>query len=448
MAVESSVLLVGNGRLITRDASRPLIEDGCVAIERGLIAAVGTTAELQQAYPEARWMDAHGRLIMPGLINTHMHLYSTFARGMALKDDAPGNFTDILERLWWRLDKVLGLEDVYLSAMVAMVDCIRNGTTTIFDHHSSPGAVAGSLFRIADAARQTGLRSGLCYEVTDREGAEVTDLGIEENRTFLQHCKESQNPLLSGLFGLHASFTVGDETMARCKQVAGDLGAGFHIHVAEAESDVAHCQRAYGKRVVQRLDDLGILGERTIAAHCVHVDSDEIDRLRQSGTNVVHNPESNMGNAVGCAPVPAMMRRGVHVGLGSDGYTCDMFESLKVANMLHKHQAGQPSVGWSEPPAMLFQENAAMASAAFGVRIGAIIPGAAADLIVVDYEPPTPMLAANVDSHILFGVSGRSVDTTIVGGHILMCNRRLPGVDVQELMSRARVAAKALWQRF
>ena len=442
------VLLVGNGRLITREDRQPLIEDGCVVIQSGLISAVGTTAELQRRHPEARFIDAHGRLIMPGLINTHMHLYSTFARGMALKDDAPDNFAQILERLWWRLDKVLTLEDVYLSAMVAMIDCIRNGTTTIFDHHSSPGAVAGSLFRIADAAQETGLRSCLCYEVTDREGREVADLGIDENREFLQHCSQSDDGLLRGLFGLHASFTVGDETMARCTRIAAELDAGFHIHVAEAASDVAQCQRDHGKRVVQRLHDLGILGSRTIAAHCVHVDSSEIDLLRATETCVVHNPESNMGNAVGCAPVLEMMRRGVRVGLGSDGYTCDMFESLKVANLLHKHQAGQPSVGWAEPPTMLFAENSAIASACYGRPVGKLIPGAVADVIVVDYDPPTPMRAANCSSHILFGVSGRSVDTTIIGGRIVMRDRKLLAIDEQEIKAAARVSAAKLWHRF
>jgi putative selenium metabolism protein SsnA len=444
----SSPLLVGNGRLITRDDRQPLIEDGCVAIQDGLIVAVGTTAELQQSHPDARFIDAHGWLIMPGLINTHMHLYSTFARGMALKDDAPENFAHILERLWWRLDKVLTLEDVYLSAMVAMIDCIRNGTTTIFDHHSSPGAVAGSLFRIGEAAHQTGLRSCLCYEVTDREGAEVASLGIDENRAFLKHCKQSEDSLLRGLFGLHASFTVSDRTMARSTQVAAELDAGFHIHVAEAASDVAQCQREHGMRVVHRLHDLGVLGNRTIAAHCVHVDSSEIDRLQASRTNVVHNPESNMGNAVGCAPVLDMLRRGVRVGLGSDGYTCDMFESLKVANMLHKHQSGQPSAGWAEPPAMLFSENSVIASACFGRSVGKLILGALADVIVVDYDPPTPMRVTNIDSHILFGVSGRSVDTTIIGGQIVMRNRKLLGIDEQEIMAKARVAAARLWQRF
>lgn len=442
------MLLVGNGRVVTHNGRMPLVEGGCVALRDGLIVAVGPTAELRESYPSAEFLDARGRLIMPGLINTHMHLYSTFARGMALKDAAPGNFQEILERLWWRLDKVLDLNDVYLSAVVAMMDCIGNGTTTIFDHHSSPGAIRGSLFRIAEAAQETGLRGCLCYEVTDRDGKAVTDESIEENREFLISCKGSEDRLLRGLFGLHASFTVGDETLARCTRIAAELDAGFHVHVAEAESDVAQCLREHGKRVVERFHDAGVLGERTIAAHCVHVDDNEIELLGNSGTNVIHNPESNMGNAVGCAPVLKMMSRGVRVGLGSDGYTTDMFESLKVANLLHKHQTGQPGAAWTEPPAMLFGRNAEIASACFERPVGRLIPGAVADVIVVDYDPPTPLTASNIQSHLLFGVSGRAVRTTIIGGSVVMRDREIAGVDEPGILARARVAAAKLWQRF
>ncbi len=444
----SAILLAGNGRLITRDDRLPFVENGCVAIRDGQILEVGATAGLMQRYPSAQFLDARGGLIMPGLINTHMHLYSTFARGMALKDAAPDNFVEILERLWWRLDKVLTLEDVYLSAMVAMIDCVKNGTTTIFDHHSSPGAIVGSLSRIAEAAHQTGLRSCLCYEVTDRDGTEVTDQSIAENRAFLESCRQSPDDLIRGLFGLHASFTLSDQTLARCAQAATEVDAGFHVHLAEAESDVIQCLREHGKRVVERFNDHGILGPRTIAAHCVHVDDREIDLLQSSQTNVIHNPESNMGNAVGCAPVLKMIKRGVRVGLGSDGYTCDMFESLKVANLLHKHQSGQPGAAWAEPPAMLFGRNAAIASACFGRPIGQLIPGALADIIVVDYDPPTPLRAPNLNSHILFGVSGRAVRTTIIGGRVVMQDRELVGIDESEIMAKARVAAGKLWQRF
>jgi putative selenium metabolism protein SsnA len=444
----SSMLLVGNGTLITQDEHLPLIEDGCVAIQDGLIAEVGGTADLQRKHPAAQFVNAHGRVIMPGLINTHMHLYSTFARGLALKDESPGNFLEILERLWWRLDRVLTLEDVYLSAIAALIDCIKNGTTTIFDHHSSPGAVTGSLFRIAEAARRTGVRTCLCYEVTDRDGAAVVDQSIEENRAFLQSCQQSGDSLLKGLFGLHASFTVSDKTAERCTVLAKELDAGFHIHVAEAEADVAQCQREHGRRVVERLHDLGILGSKTITAHCVHVNDAEIELLKESKTNVVHNPESNMANAVGSAPVLEMIRRGVRVGLGSDGYTTDMFESLKVANALQKHRTGQPGAGWMEVPAMLFAANADLASESFGHPMGKLIPGAHADLIIVDYDPPTPLRTTNIMGHILFGVSGRAVETTIIGGRIVMAERKLLEIDEHEVMAKARASAEKLWQRF
>lgn len=442
----SAILLVGNGRVITNDDRRPFLEEGCVAVKEGVITGVGPTAELRRAHPHARFLDAHGHVVLPGLINTHTHLYSIFARGMALKDSVPGNITG--ESLWWRLAKALTLDDVYWCAMVGMIACIRNGVTTVFDHHSSPGAVRGSVSRIADAAVLTGLRSCLCYEVSDRDGAEVATQGIEENRELLQRYKDSPDNRLRALFGLHASFTLSDSTLGRCRQVAADFEAGFHVHTSEARSDVDHCLREYGMRVVERWHRIGILGPRTLAAHCVHVDDRGIDLLRDTGTNVVHNPQSNMGNAVGCAPVHDMISRGVRVGLGTDGYTADMFESMRSANLLIKHRSGDPSAGWAEPPAVLFRENAAIASECFGKPVGKLVPGALADIILVDYDPPTPLQAANLDSHALFGFSGGAVTTTIIGGRVVMHRKELIAIDEKEVMAKSRAAAAELWKRF
>jgi putative selenium metabolism protein SsnA len=445
---QSAHLLVGNGRLITHDDRRPFLDNGCVAIRDGLIIAVGATAELQAAHPGAKFIDGHGRVIMPGLINTHTHLYSAFARGMALSDDAPGNFSEILERLWWRLDKALTLDDVYWSAMVGMIASIRNGVTTIFDHHASPGALPNSLFRIANAARQTGLRSCLCYEVSDRDGAEIAHQGIEENRTFLQYCKDAGDDRLRGLFGMHASFTLSDETLSRSGQVAAEFGAGFHVHTAEAASDAESCRREHGMGIVERWKNYGILKAKTLLAHCVHIDEREIDLLHESRTNVIHNPQSNMGNAVGCAPVLEMMQRGVHVGLGTDGYTADMFESMKAANLLQKHHAGDPRVAWAEPPQMLFSENARIATECFGRRVGELVPGAHADIILVDYDPPTPMSAANLNGHIHFGFTGGAVETVLIGGQIVMDSRQMLDLDEREVMAKSRAAAAEMWKRF
>jgi putative selenium metabolism protein SsnA len=445
---QSAHLLIGNGRLITHDERQPFFENGCVAIRDGLIVAVGPNVDLRAAFPGAKFLDAHGRVIMPGLINTHTHLYSAFARGMALKDDAPGNFAQILERLWWRLDKALTLDDVYWSALVGMMASIRNGVTTIFDHHASPGAVPGSLLRIAEAARQTGVRRCLCYEVSDRDGAEVAHQGIEENRAFLEYCKGAGDERLRGLFGMHASFTLSDRTLAQCGQVAGDFGAGFHVHTAEAATDAESCRREHGLSIVERWRDYDILGGRTLAVHCVHVDEREIDLLGESRTNVVHNPQSNMGNAVGCAPVLEMMRRGVHVGLGTDGYTPDMFESMKAAGLLQKHDAGDPRVAWTEPPEMLFRENARIATECFGRSVGKLVPGAHADIILVNYDPSTPMDAANLNGHIQFGFTGGAVETVLIGGQIVMESRQLLVVDEQEVMAKSRAAAAEMWKRF
>jgi putative selenium metabolism protein SsnA len=440
-------LLVGKGRLITHDNHQPFVEDGCIAVRHGLIAGVGPTAELRAAHPDTKFLDAHGCVIMPGLINTHTHLYSAFARGMALKGEAPGNFAEILERLWWRLDKALTLDDVYWSAMAGMIACIHNGVTTIFDHHASPSAARGSLLRIADAARETGLRSCLCYEVSDRHGAEIARAAIEENRAFLQHCKGAGNDRLRGLFGLHASFTLKDETLVQCGQAAADFDAGFHVHTAEAASDVESCRHEHGMSIVQRWKHHGILSSKTLLAHCVHVSQLDIDELRATSANVIHNPQSNMGNAVGCAPILEMMRRGVRVGLGTDGYTADMFESMKAAHLLHKHHTGDPRVAWAEPPQMLFRENARIATECFGRPIGKLAPGVCADVILVKYDPPTPMNAANLNAHFQFGFSGGAVQTVVIGGKVVMDDRELLAIDENKVMVKSREAAAKLWGR-
>ncbi|MFZ0338914.1 MAG: putative aminohydrolase SsnA [Terracidiphilus sp.] len=444
---QSAHLLIGNGRLITHDDGQSFLENGCVAIRDGLIVAVGATPQLQAAHPGAKFIDARGRVIMPGLINTHTHLYSAFARGMALKDDAPGNFSQILERLWWRLDKTLTLDDIYWSAVVGMIASIRNGVTTIFDHHASPRAVPTSLFRIARAARETGLRCCLCYEVSDRDGAEIAHQGIEENRAFLQYCKDLSDDRLRGLFGMHASFTLSDETLDRCGRVAAELGAGFHAHTAEAASDAESCRREHGMSIVHRWNHFGILKAKTLLAHCVHVDDHDIEELRVTQTNVIHNPQSNMGNAVGCAPVLEMMRRGVRVGLGTDGYTPDMFESMKAANLLLKHDAGDPRVAWAEPPQMLFQENARIATECFDRPVGKLVPGAHADIILVNYDPPTPMSVGNLNGHIHFGFTGGAVETVLIGGQVVMDSRQLLDIDEQEVMAKSRAAAAEMWKR-
>jgi putative selenium metabolism protein SsnA len=441
------MILITNGQVVTRDVGNPFIADGAVLIDGNKIADVGESSLLKTRYPDAEYIDAKRRLVMPGLINCHQHYYSTFARGMDSKSKPATCVLEILKGLWWKLDKLLTPEDVYWSCVSPMIEEIRDGVTSVIDHHASPCAVRSSLESIAKAANEFGLRHNLCYETSDRDGSEIRDQGVAENVEFAELCERKGDDMIRGLIGMHAQMTISPETMDMCLDAAEKAGVGVHIHVAEAIEDVADAVNKYDMRVVERLYRRGALNKKSIAAHCIHITSDEIDMLRESGAAVVNNPESNMGNAAGVSPVLEMMKRGILVGMGTDGYTHDMTESFKVAGIIQKHTAGCPSVAWNEPPQMLFDNNPEIINRHIKGRVGQLVKNYYADVIIVDYNAPTPLNAETMNSHILFGISGRNVDTTICNGKILMNERHLMGIDEEALMAKSREHAEALWKR-
>lgn len=440
-------MILKNGRVITQDKDRPYIEDGAVVIEGNKIIAVDTTENILAKYKEEDIIDVDGKVIMPGFINTHHHIYSAFARGMASSGKPNENFLEILENLWWKIDKKLSLEDLKYSAYTTYIDCIKKGVTTVFDHNASPFAVTGSLDSIADAAKDLGLRTCLCYEVSDRDGEKIAQEGIDENINFIKKYNTDEQNMIKGMFGLHASFTLSDETLRKCDEELKGLNAGYHVHVAEGIDDLEQCLEKYGKRVVERLRDMNILGDKTIAVHCIHVTDDELNILRDTNTMVVHNPESNMGNAVGCQPFLELHQKGITIGLGTDGYTSDMTESMKVANIIHKHVKQNPSVAWGEVPVSMFENNRKIAQKYFSGDLGILRAGALADVIVVDYDPLTPMNENNINSHILFGFTGKDVVTTIIDGKVIMQDRKLVGINEKEIFKTSREIAKKLWDR-
>jgi putative selenium metabolism protein SsnA len=371
---------------------------------------------------------------------------------MALPGEPAADFPHILANLWWRLDKLLTPDDITASAQVFLCDAIRHGTTTLIDHHASPHAIDGSLDLIADATLQAGVRACLCYEVTDRDGAAQSRAGLAENERFARRIQKGQDAaagMLTASVGLHASFTLSDDSLYRAAGLAGDLGLGCHIHVAEDKSDQQDSLSRDGRRVVERLAGAGVLGPRTIAAHCVHINDHEVELLRFSGSRVVHNPRSNMNNAVGVAPVPALLEAGLPVGLGNDGFSMNMFQEMKAAYLLHKQASGDPrTLGADEVTAMQWRHNASTAQILMNEpALGEIAIGAPADLVILDYQAPTPVTAGNLAWHILFGVDGEHVATTIVNGRVLMRDRRLLTLDQERIHAEARQLAGSLWQR-
>jgi putative selenium metabolism protein SsnA len=448
-------MLLHRATVICFDNENRILNDGAVRVSGSQIDAVGPSAELLARYPEDERWDVSGLVLMPGMICAHTHFYGAFARGMYIPGAPARDFPEILERLWWRLDKALDLDGVAASAQVCLVDAIRNGTTTLIDHHASQRAIDGSLDVIAESVIESGLRAVLCYEVTDRDGADAAAAGIRENSRFQQRVAQEQaaspegetNPWarVAATFGLHASLTLSDETLARCAAEANR----FHIHVAEHPADEYDSLAKSGKRVVERLRDFGITGPQSILAHCVHIDAWEMALVRESGAYVTHQPRSNMNNAVGAADVTAMLRGGIPLCLGNDGFSNDMFAEMKVADLLQKVAHADPRyLGADKVVQMAVHHNRRLAGEFFDLPLGVIAPGTAADLILLDYHPTTPLSADNLPWHILFGVSGGHVHSTIVAGQVLMRNRELLTMDETEITARSRDIAQATWERY
>jgi putative selenium metabolism protein SsnA len=438
--------LIRGGTLVTLGDPCRVLPDHDLLLEGDRIARLAPAGSLEG--PWDREIEARGKVVMPGLVNAHMHFYSTLVRGLG-KAAPSRDFAEVLENLWWRLDRKLSLEDVEVSAEIALLDAIRKGTTTLVDHHASPGAVRGSLERIARAVRRTGLRACLCYEVSDRDGARVTEEGLEENAAFARACAGGRDPQLRALFGLHAAFTLSDATLERAAALGRELGVGFHVHVAEAASDVSHNRARHGRTPVARLAEHGLLTPGSVAAHAVHVDAADMGLLAGAGVFVAHNPQSNLNNAVGIADVRALTGRGVPVGLGTDAMTVNMLEELRVGLWAQRLRQENPSTGFLELTGALFARNPELASRLWGFPVGTLAEGSAADVILVDYDPPTPLDDGSVLGHLVFGISQAAVDTTICGGRILMQDRRLaPELDEAAVAARGRELARKLWERF
>lgn len=442
-------MIITNGKIVTWEQPNRILENAAIRIKGTKIVEIGPQEEMLENYPQEERLDAHSQYVMPGNICAHTHFYGAFARGLGIPGRAAKDFPEILEKLWWSLDKSLTLEDVRYSALVCLVDAVKHGTTTLIDHHASPNTIEGSLDEIAQAVKQAGVRASLCYEVTDREGDQGTRAGIAENIRFINTVRNDKSGQFAATFGLHASLTLSEKTLEASREACPD-DVGFHIHVAEHPVDEYDSLEKSGERVVDRLYRHGILGPRSIAVHAVHVDAREIDLLSQTQTWVTHQPRSNMNNAVGMSQPEAMMRSGIKVCLGNDGFSNQMWEEWKTTYLAHKLWNHDPRrMSGTDVVQMAVYNNAQLAEQQFGVGpIGSLIPGAQADIIFVDYHPFTELNAGNLPWQIIFGFHESMITMTMAAGKVLMQDRRLLTLDEEKIAFEARKLSKGTWQRF
>ena len=345
----------------------------------------------------------------------------------------------------WSIDRHLTLDLVKMSAYASIAERIKNGVTTVFDSHASYFEPTGSLGSIASAVRDCGIRACLCYETSDRDGNEKSELAISENLNFYDSISAMNIPTIHAMFGLHSSFTLSDATLRKC--VVRNKGrTGFHISVSESPDDLYDSTQKYGCRPVQRLQNAGVLTPDSLLAHCTYVDDVGLDIIRRSGSSIVNCPESDLFNSTGCCPVFKILEKGITLGIGSDSYAADMLEVAKMSLSELRHTAGLPNAGFPEVARILFDGNAKIASRTFGIPIGRIQKGAAADIIIMDYIPYTPLSAVNTDRHIIFGMSGHECVMTMAAGRVLMRNRRLTFAREDILSRKTTAAAEDLWQ--
>jgi putative selenium metabolism protein SsnA len=413
------------------DPQRAIAREAALALADGRVAA--------SAPADAERIDVSGCIVMPGHVCAHHHLYSALARGMPGPAEPPRTFPEILERIWWRLDRALDPETIHLSALVGAVDAARAGTTTIIDHHASPEAIQGSLDLVADGIDAAGLRGVVCYEVTDRHGSSRGRDGVAENARF---ARENRRPHVRAMMGAHASFTIGPETMEALVAEAARAHAPVHIHLAEDRIDEQDALDRYGMRTAHRLLRAGVLAAGALVAHGVHLDEGEQAVLRDSGAWLAHNPRSNMNNGVGYAPV---VRFGERVALGTDGIDGDMFAESRACYLKAREAS------WETGPAFALERLAAgsrMAGHLFGEPLlGTLADGAPADLVVLEYRPPTPLDPRNIPGHFIFGMTAGQVRDVMVTGRWVVRNRRHLLVDELALAARCREAAPQLWRR-
>ncbi|MCF8230850.1 MAG: amidohydrolase family protein [Bacteroidales bacterium] len=415
---------------VITDGHSMFLDNGFIRVEDGKIASIGKAEEMKDT--EGEFIDAGGRLIIPGLLNPHHHLYSRFAVGIVPLGPTD-KLSNILKNLWWPLDRVLDEETIYYSALSGVLDSVKYGVTTIFDHHASNNYVRGSLDLIKKAFEEIGIKGSLSFEISDREGEDVFQKQLEENLIFYQESVDSI--LTTGMMGLHANFTLSNDSLKAIKEAKPER-MPIHIHCGEGREDYDFCVDQGFRGPVHRLDQFGLLNSSSLLIHCVHLSDEDYRIINEKQPVVVSNPESNANNNVGMINTEKIKDYIV----GTDGMSGNIIGSYR-SHFLRRNGAVE------NPADKLFRRSEEIIKSAFP-ECGGLQKGHPADLAVLDYIPETPISLDNLFFHLILGFGAQKTYMTISEGNIVYKDGKIQTVDEEALKKEIKKAARKLQGRF
>ncbi len=370
-------------------------------------------------------IDCKGKLVTHAFANGHHHAYSALARGMGDPKKNPVNFYEVLQYIWWTLDKCLDKDMIKASALTTAIACAKNGVCFAIDHHASPMAIEYSLQIIADAFDEVGVSHLLCYEITDRDGLDRATQGLEETEHYLQKHQ--------GLVGLHASFTASDDTLQKAVALSKKYNSGLHIHIAEDNYDQLDCINKYGIRVIERMQKHGILDfNKTILAHCLYLNDTEKKIISNSPSWVVQNMESNLNNRVGYFDGNGLGNR---IMLGTDGMHSDMLQSARAVFLSGKDHEMMNSLD-------VYQKFRKVHSY---IHHNHFKGDGDNNLVVLNYDTPTEINSSNFAGHFVYGINSKHVQHVISNGKLIVKDGIVTTVDESKVLEFCREMGKKLW---
>ncbi len=427
-------ILLRNGRVVTPIDGKFVVEEKDLYICNGKISKL----------PAPVWdrvLDVKGRVIMPGLVNAHHHIYSTLSKGIPVKGPL-NDFVGTLEKLWWKLDRVLEQDDIVASTIITLRECIKAGVTTVFDHHISVPFIEGSLDSMAKEFERYQINGVLCFETSDRNGKEIFNRSLKENVDFYKKHLNSKN--IKGTIGLHASFTLDEESLPIIKEQIGD--APIHIHVAEDLSDVTETMKmSGGLPVIERLDKYNLLNKNSLIVHGNNLTDEELALIKKSEAFVIHNPDSNMNNTLKIKNISETLSAGIPLTVGTDGMTSNMLKSYKNSFLLNRYLHQNPDTGYGEIYEVI--QNAFKLKTTYGFDLG-VLEGDDADVVVFDYQPSTPFNENTFLGHFVFGITESRPQWVLKGEYVLMDQFTVTVPEPSDLYEKQIPKTEQLFKRF